>query len=118
MFILYLIFFLINFYFTKMQPNTARMEKQSQNEVDYDDFKQEDETTSFLNTDHIKETTRRKGMTYMLLANLFIFTLSLLTLVCAVYSQRSQSVYSAARLMDEFGVYCMFTGTARQRILM
>lgn len=100
-----------------MQPNTARMEKQSQNEVDYDDFKQEDETTSFLNTNHIKETTRRKGMTYILLANLFIFTLSLLTLVCAVYSQRSQSVYSAARLMDEFGVFCMFISTARQYVL-
>ncbi|OAG06061.1 uncharacterized protein CC84DRAFT_1187106 [Paraphaeosphaeria sporulosa] len=63
------------------------------------------ETTSFLNRDHIKETARRKGMTYLLLANLFVFTMSMLTLICAVYSQRSQSTYSAARLMDEFGVF-------------
>lgn len=101
-----------------MQPNTARMEKQPQNDADYDDFKQEDETTSFLNGGQIKETARRKGMTYLLLANLFIFTMSLLTLVCAVYSQRSQSVYAAARLMDEFGVFCMFLDTPpNQRVL-
>lgn len=88
-----------------MQPNSARMEKQ--NEVEYDDFAQESETTSFLNKDAIKETARRKGMTYLLLGNLFVFTMSLLTLVCAVYSQRSRSTYSASRLMDEFGVFCM-----------
>ena len=91
-----------------MQPNSARMEKQ--NEVEYDDFAQESETTSFLNKDHIKETARRKGMTYLLLGNLFVFTMSLLTLVCAVYSQRSRSTYSAARLMDEFGVFCTLDG--------
>ncbi|KAF1976489.1 hypothetical protein BU23DRAFT_501530 [Bimuria novae-zelandiae CBS 107.79] len=86
-----------------MQPNSATREKG--NEVDYDDFSQDDETTSFLNKDHAKEIVRKKGMTYVLLANLFVFTMSLLTLVCAVYSQRSQSTYSAARLMDEFGVF-------------
>ena len=92
-----------------MQPNTAKLEKQTQNEVEYDDFSSQDgETTSFLNRDHIKETARRKGMTYLLLANLFVFMLSALTLVCAVYSQNSQSTYSAARLMDEFGVFCAY----------
>lgn len=89
-----------------MKPNSARMEKQAQNDAEYDDFSQDGETTSFLNSGHIKEAAKRKGTTYLLLANLFIFTMSLLTLVCAVYSQRSQSTYSAARLMDEFGVFC------------
>lgn len=91
-----------------MQPNTTRMEKQAHNDAEYDDFSSQDgETTSFLNRDYIKETARRKGMTYLLLANLFVFIMSALTLVCAVYSQKSQSTYSAARLMDEFGVFCM-----------
>lgn len=90
-----------------MQPSTANVEKHSQNDAEYDDFSSQDgETTSFLNRDHIKETARRKGMTYLLLANLFIFTMSMLTLICAVYSQKSQSTYAAARLMDEFGVFC------------
>ena len=91
-----------------MQPNSARMEKQAQNDDEYDDYSYEGETTSFLNTNNTKETTKRKGMTYLLLGNLFVFTMSLLTLVCAVYSQRSQSTYSAARLMDEFGVFCTY----------
>ncbi|KAL1607979.1 hypothetical protein SLS60_002918 [Paraconiothyrium brasiliense] len=81
------------------------MEKQAQNDVEYDDFSQDGETTSFLNRDQFKETAKRKGMTYLLLANLFVFTMSLLTLICAVYAQKSQSTYSAARLMDEFGVF-------------
>jgi len=84
------------------------MEKQTQNENEYDDFSSRgDETTGFLSQSHVTETARRKGMTYMLLGNLFVFIMSTLTLICAVYSQRSQSTYSAARLMDEFGVYCM-----------
>ncbi|KAF9730930.1 hypothetical protein PMIN04_004014 [Paraphaeosphaeria minitans] len=89
-----------------MQTNIATVEKQTQDDVEYDDFSSQDgETTSFLNRDLIKETARRKGMTYLLLANLFMFTMSMLTLICAIYSQRSQSTYSAARLMDEFGVF-------------
>lgn len=90
-----------------MQPKSAYPEKQTQEDVEYDDFNSQDgETTSFLNSNHIKETARRKGLNYLLLANLFVFVMSALTLVCAVYSQRSQSTYSAARLMDEFGVFC------------
>ncbi|KAJ4353555.1 uncharacterized protein N0V89_005285 [Didymosphaeria variabile] len=88
-----------------MQPNSARLEKQAQNDAEYDDFSQDGETTSFLDRNHFKESAKRKGMTYLLLANLFVFTMSLLTLICAVYAQKSQSTYSAARLMDEFGVF-------------
>lgn len=84
------------------------MEKHAQPEFDYDDFSSQgdNENTSFLNKDHIKETARRKGMTYLLLANLFVFMLSALTLVCAVYSQHSQYTYEAAKIMDEFGIFC------------
>lgn len=90
-----------------MQPANAKMEKQTQNEVDYDDLSSQDgETTSFLNRDHVKEVAKKRGMTYLLLANLFVFMLSALTLVCAVYSQNSQPKYLAARLMDEFGIFC------------
>jgi hypothetical protein len=95
-----------------MQPTSAIAEKRDQNDVEYDDFSSQDgETTSFLNKNHPTETARRKGMTYLLLANLFVFVMSALTLVCAIYSQTSQSTYSAARLMDEFGVFCTPTNS-------
>lgn len=86
------------------------MEKNTRNSADYEDVvsQADNERTSFLDADYIKETARRKGLTYILLANLFIFMMSALTLVCAVYSQHAQSTYSAAKLMDDFGIFCMF----------
>ncbi|KAF2683932.1 hypothetical protein K458DRAFT_442974 [Lentithecium fluviatile CBS 122367] len=44
-------------------------------------------------------------MTYLLLANLFVFMISALALVCTVYSQRTKSSHSAAKLMGEFGIF-------------
>ncbi|KAF1949551.1 hypothetical protein CC80DRAFT_540239 [Byssothecium circinans] len=74
--------------------------------VDYDDASsQGEENMSFLNTHYMKEKAKRNGMKYLLLANLFVFTMSALTLICAIYMQHSKGTYIAAGLMDEFGVF-------------
>lgn len=79
------------------------MEKQN---LDYDDASsQGDENTSFLNGS-VKETVRRSSIKYLLLANLFVFMMSALTLVCAIYMQHSKASYTTAGLMDEFGLFC------------
>lgn len=65
------------------------------------------ENTAFLNT-HFQEedVQRRRNMVYLTLFNLFIFTLSMLSLICAVMSQKDDSGHSAAKLMDQFGIFC------------
>jgi hypothetical protein len=64
------------------------------------------ENAALLNANFTKqETQRRRNYVYLTLFNLFIFTLSMLSLICAVMSQKDSS-YSAAKLMDQFGVYC------------
>lgn len=65
------------------------------------------ENTSFLNTQYLKEDSqRRRNYVYLTLFNLFIFTLSMLSLICAVMSQKDDSGHSAAKLMDQFDVFC------------
>jgi hypothetical protein len=65
------------------------------------------ESTTLLSTNHIQpETLRRRNYLYLTLANLFIFTLSMISLICAVMSQKDSSGYDAAKLMDQFGIYC------------
>jgi hypothetical protein len=67
------------------------------------------ENASLLDTNHTKqETARRRNYIYLTLFNLFIFTLSMLSLICAVMSQKDSSSNSAAKLMDEFGIFCPF----------
>ncbi|KAF2639579.1 hypothetical protein P280DRAFT_402383 [Massarina eburnea CBS 473.64] len=74
--------------------------------ADYDDANfQGDENTSFLNRSYVKEKAKKNGMKYLLLANLFVFTMSALTLICAIYMQHSKGTYVAAGLMDEFGIF-------------
>jgi hypothetical protein len=65
------------------------------------------ESSSLLNTHYIKQDAhRRRNYIYLTLFNLFIFTLSMLSLICAVMSQKDSSGNSAAKLMDEFGITC------------
>jgi hypothetical protein len=65
------------------------------------------EASSLLNTHYIKQDAqRRRNYVYLTLFNLFIFTLSMLSLICAVMSQKDSSGHSAAKLMDEFGITC------------
>lgn len=66
----------------------------------------DDEKTAFLNTHFLKEEKRKRGMLWLTLFNLFIFMMSLMTLVCAVFSQKVTSIHSAAKLMDQFGIFC------------
>jgi hypothetical protein len=65
------------------------------------------EDASLLNTNYKKqETQRRRNYVYLTLFNLFIFTLSMLSLICAVMSQKDTSGYAGAKLMDQFGIFC------------
>jgi hypothetical protein len=65
------------------------------------------ENSSFLPTSYPKpDTQRRRGIIYLTLFNLFLFTLSMLSLICAVMSQKDSSGNSAAKLMDQFDVFC------------
>jgi ABC-type transport system involved in multi-copper enzyme maturation permease subunit len=79
------------------------MEKQTLN----NDSNEDQENAAFLNTSYLKdsETTRRRNYVYLTLFNLFIFTLSMLSLICAVMSQKDSSGHSAAKLMDQFDIF-------------
>ncbi|KAF1912993.1 hypothetical protein BDU57DRAFT_589758 [Ampelomyces quisqualis] len=64
------------------------------------------EGAALLTANYMKqESERRRNYVYLTLFNLFIFTLSMLSLICAVMSQKDTSSYSAAKLMDQFGIY-------------
>ncbi|KAF2849478.1 hypothetical protein T440DRAFT_519068 [Plenodomus tracheiphilus IPT5] len=68
----------------------------------------ESENIAFLNPSYQApdlHQQRRRNLIYLTLANLFIFTLSMLSLICAVMSQKDDSGNSAAKLMDHFGIY-------------
>jgi hypothetical protein len=67
------------------------------------------ENASFLNTQYQKEATRRQSYVYLTLFNLFLFTLSMLSLICSVMSQKDSSGHSAAKLMDQFDIFCTLT---------
>lgn len=79
------------------------MEKQTLDNTSNDDY----ENAAFLNTSYLKdsETARRRNYVYLTLFNLFIFTLSMLSLICAVMSQKDSSGHSAAKLMDQFDIF-------------
>lgn len=51
-------------------------------------------------------------MVYLTLFNLFLFTLSMLSLICAVMSQKDSSGNSVAKLMDQFGLFCESISTS------
>jgi hypothetical protein len=63
------------------------------------------ENAALLNTNYMKqEKQRQRNYIYLTLFNLFIFTLSMLSVICAVMSQKDTSSFSAAKLMDQFGL--------------
>lgn len=65
------------------------------------------ESTTLLPTPHTTQAShRRQNYIYLTLFNLFIFTLSMLSLICTVMTQKDISGYDAAKLMDQFGIYC------------
>ena len=65
------------------------------------------ENAAFLNPSYLKdsEATRRRNYVYLTLFNLFIFTLSMLSLICAVMSQKDSSGHTAAKLMGQFDIF-------------
>jgi hypothetical protein len=64
------------------------------------------ENAALMNTNYMKEgRQRRRSYVYLTLFNLFIFTLSMLSLICAVMSQKDVSGYTAAKLMDQFNIF-------------
>jgi hypothetical protein len=66
------------------------------------------ENTAFITTQYQREDRqRRSSYIYLTLFNLFLFTLSMLSLICSVMSQKNFSGHSAAKLMDQFDVFCM-----------
>jgi hypothetical protein len=92
-----------NTFTTTTNTITIVMEKQTINASSDGDY----ETAAFLNPSHLKDssTTRRLNYVYLTLFNLFIFTLSMLSLICAVMSQKDNSSHSAAKLMDQFDIF-------------
>ncbi|KAF1945197.1 hypothetical protein EJ02DRAFT_451766 [Clathrospora elynae] len=77
------------------------MEKYTDSSSPQDDS----ENAAFLNTQYKKDDARRsRSMIYLTFFNLFIFTLSMLSLICAVMSQKDSSGHSAAKLMDQFDI--------------
>lgn len=79
------------------------MGKQSPAASSSDDY----ENAAFLDSSYLKESdnTKRRNYVYITLFNLFIFTLSMLSLICAVMSQKGSSSHSAAKLMDQFDIF-------------
>lgn len=68
------------------------------------------EDSTLLNTHIVKqETQRRQNYILLTLFNLFIFTLSMLSVICAVMTQKDPSQHSAAGLFDNFGLFCKFS---------
>ncbi|CAN9343053.1 unnamed protein product [Alternaria alternata] len=64
------------------------------------------ENTAFITTQYQRDDRqRRKSYIYLTLFNLFLFTLSMLSLICSVMSQKDFSGHSAAKLMDQFDVF-------------
>ncbi|KAF1850790.1 uncharacterized protein K460DRAFT_361559, partial [Cucurbitaria berberidis CBS 394.84] len=64
------------------------------------------ENAAFLNTLYQKqESQRRRNYAYLTLFNLFLFTLSMLSLITAVMTQKDDSGHSTAKLMDKFGIF-------------
>jgi hypothetical protein len=67
------------------------------------------ENTAFITTPYQQdERQRRRSYVYLTLFNLFLFTLSMLSLICSVMSQKDYSGNSAAKLMDQFDIFCTF----------
>ncbi|KAI4621495.1 uncharacterized protein J4E88_011004 [Alternaria novae-zelandiae] len=64
------------------------------------------ENTAFITTPYQSDDRqRRRSYIYLTLFNLFLFTVSMLSLLCSVMSQKDYSGHSAAKLMDQFDIF-------------
>ncbi|KAF2127618.1 hypothetical protein P153DRAFT_343832 [Dothidotthia symphoricarpi CBS 119687] len=64
------------------------------------------EATALLPTPHLLQSAqKRRTMAILTLLNLFVFTISMLSLMCTIMAQKDPSGHSAAKLMDQFGIY-------------
>ncbi|KAF1992928.1 hypothetical protein P154DRAFT_557963 [Amniculicola lignicola CBS 123094] len=63
------------------------------------------EKAAFLNSQYMRESRQKRQMMWLTFINLFVFVVSAMTLVCAIFSQRSTSSHSVAKLMDQFDIY-------------
>ncbi|OAL47548.1 hypothetical protein IQ07DRAFT_120404 [Pyrenochaeta sp. DS3sAY3a] len=76
------------------------------NDSDSSSHEADQETSTFLPPQYQpQEHQRRRNMVYLTLFNLFLFTLSMLSLICAVMSQKDSSGNAVAKLMDQFGLF-------------
>ena len=84
------------------------MEKYNPTPLDSDDSRSsnEYENAAFLNSQVLKDEKKRKQFLWLTFFNMFLFVISALTLVCTTVSQRSPSIHAAAKLMNEFGIFC------------
>lgn len=71
------------------------MEKYGSTQQDMDDSRSSSdfENTAFLNSQFVKDEKRRKQLMWLTFGNLFLFTISALTLICAMFSQSSKSTH-------------------------
>jgi hypothetical protein len=66
---------------------------------------------AFLDSQYVREQTKEAdAQAYILqyfLFNIFLFTISALSIVCTVFTQKSPATHSTAALMEEFDPFCM-----------
>lgn len=69
------------------------------------------ENATLISSESLRDekSQRRQNFVWLTLFNLFIFVISMLSMVCTVMSQRDPSGNTAAQLMDQFGIFCMAT---------
>lgn len=69
------------------------------------------ESATLIASESLRDETsqRRQNFVWLTLLNLFIFVISMLSMVCTVMTQRDPSGNTAAQLMDQFGIFCMTT---------
>ena len=72
------------------------------------------ENTALITTPYQSDDRqRRRSYIYLTLFNLFLFTVSMLSLLCSVMSQKDYSGHSAAKLMDQFDIFCRYSDPNR-----
>ena len=77
--------------------------------TDSNPVQSDSENAAFLNTQYQKEERQqRRSYIYLTLFNLFLFTLSMLSLICTVMSQKDTAGHSTAALYDQFDMFCTF----------
>jgi hypothetical protein len=81
----------------KYNPLASDDESRSSSELD---------RTAILNNQYAQQEKKRRQMMWLTFFNIFLFTISAMALTCAVVSQRSPATHSAAKLMNQFEIFC------------